>query len=129
MDIILNGTTLAYIGDGYYELRIRDYIISLGVTKGNDLHQMAVKFTSGKAQSRIIMNFLENDLLSEKEIDAYKKGRNVTGISRKNLSLQEYHQATGFESLIGYLYLNDKKRADELIELAIIYIKKEQIDG
>ncbi len=120
---LLNPQSLSYIGDSYYEHKIRMYLITLGITKSNDLHKMAVKFTSGKSQALIIRHFLINDILKEEELGVYKKGRNIGGSRKRNLRLTESHDATGFEALIGYLSLENEPRANELIKLSIDYIK------
>jgi len=119
----LNGLTLAYIGDAYYELKIRNYLINKKITSVNQLHQQAIKFTKGEAQAKIMTYFIEKDMLSEDEISLYKRGRNSSGPGRKNIDAKTYHHATGFEALIGSLYLEDLKRCDELIEKAITYIE------
>lgn len=125
----MNGLTLAYIGDAYYELKIRDYLLSKGLTNVNQLHKQAIKFTKGEAQSNIINHFIEEKLLSEDELTLYKRGRNQSGPGRKNIDAKVYHQATGFESLIGGLYLTDIKRCDELITKAMIYIEGGDFNG
>jgi ribonuclease-3 family protein len=125
----LNGLTLAYIGDAYYELKIRDYLLSKGLTNVNQLHKYAIKFTKGEAQANIISYFIEEELLSEEEMNLYKRGRNQSGPGRKNIDAKVYHQATGFESLIGGLYLHDLKRCDELIDKAMIYIEGGDTNG
>lgn len=118
---LLNGLALAYIGDSVYEIYIRKYILSLGLSKVNTLHKNVIKYTSGEAQATIIHNYLENNILTDDEINIFKRGRNShVNSSRKNLDLKNYLDATGFEALIGYLYLKDEiKRMEELIELAI----------
>ncbi len=129
MDVILNGLTLAYIGDAYYELSIRMHLIHNKLTNVNDLHKKAIKFTSGTAQASIIIKMMEENLVSENEIETFKRGRNASGPGRKNIDAKTYHYATGFETLIGELYLKDKNRADELIQLAILYIEKGDFNG
>jgi ribonuclease III family protein len=124
MDVTLNGLTLAYIGDSYYELKIRMYLIEQKMTNVNDLHKQAIRFTSGQAQAKIMTYFNEQNVLSETEIDLFKRGRNASGPGRKNMDAKTYHLATGFESLIGGLYLSNKERADHMIDLAIAYIMK-----
>jgi len=118
---LLNGLALAYIGDSVYEIYIRKYILSLGLSKVNTLHKNVIKYTSGEAQATIIHNYLENNILTDDEINIFKRGRNShVNSSRKNLDLKNYLDATGFEALIGYLYLKDEiTRMEELIELAI----------
>lgn len=123
-----SGLTLAYIGDAVYELKVREYLLSSGITKVNNLHQEAItKYTSAQAQSKII-NFLM-DKLSEEEIEYFKRGRNTGGTHHpKNSSLKEYRLATGFESLIGALYLEKNyERLDEIINLSIVFSNAEKV--
>ena len=129
MDVILNGLTLAYIGDAYYELSIRMYLIQNRLTNVNDLHKKAIKFTAGTAQASIMIKMMEENKVSENEIETFKRGRNASGPGRKNMDAKTYHYATGFEAFIGDLYLNNKNRADELIQLAILYIEKGDFNG
>ncbi|WP_162146977.1 Mini-ribonuclease 3 [Acholeplasma granularum] len=119
----MNGLVLAYLGDAYYELEIRRYLIESGITKLNELHKNKVKYASNESQASIINHFLETNILSEDEISAYKKGRNRTHNARKQMEMVTYQQATGFESLIGYLSLKDEPRCKYLIKLAIEFIK------
>ncbi len=123
---LLNGVALAYIGDSYYELSIRKYLLSLGLTKVNELHKKAIKYTSGSNQSEIILKMIETNYLSEDEILYYKKGRNASGPGRKNIDMQTYHNSTGFEAMIGYLYLENSQRADEVIEKAIELVNEKE---
>lgn len=117
----LNGSTLAYIGDSYYEHQIRLYLIDTGLTKVGELHKKATLFTSAHAQAKII-KYLQGQL-SETEITYYKRGRNISHPGRKNVSKDIYHESTGFESLIGYLSIINEARALELIKIAIAYIE------
>lgn len=116
-----NGLTLAYMGDAVYELHIRDYIVSKGYSKVNDLHKRVIKFTSGNAQAAIMHYLLEKELLTEEEQNIFKRGRNShVHTARKNMNLQDYLDATGFEALIGYLYLSgNMDRVNEIIKIAI----------
>ena len=121
---LMNGLSLAYIGDAYFEIMVRDYLLEKGLTKVNELHKEAIKFTSGEAQAKFIDSFLENNVLTENEIDVYKKGRNSATSHRKNLSGAEYQKATGFEAIIGFLYKSkDYERLNYLFELMIEYNK------
>ncbi len=118
------GLTLAYIGDAVYELKIREYLINEGITSVNSLHQNAINFTSAISQSRVIDHIF--DILTEEEVEYYKRGRNAT-ISHKpkSATLKDYIKATGFESLIGYLYLNKNiERLNEIIDISINFLKK-----
>lgn len=116
-----NGLSLAYVGDAVYELYIRKYALSIGLTKVNALHKKVTEFTSGEAQCRFIRKLLEDNVLTEEEIGIYKRGRNShVNSSRKNIDLATYLDATGFEALIGFLYLNGSiDRLEELIALII----------
>lgn len=123
---LLNGLTLAYIGDAIYEVYIRNYVISLGYTKVNTIHKMVIKYTSGNAQASFIHYFLDNKILNEEEISIFKRGRNShIKSNRKNINIQDYLDSTGFEALFGYLYLsNNIKRLEELINIIIEYRKE-----
>ncbi|MDY0210466.1 MAG: ribonuclease III domain-containing protein [Acholeplasma sp.] len=122
---LLNGVALAYIGDVYYELNIRKYLLGLGITKVNNLHKKAISYTSGIAQSTIIMTLINENQLSETELNYFKKGRNASGPGRKNIDMEDYQRSTGFEALIGYLYLTNIQRADQVIEMAISIVNRE----
>lgn len=125
----MNGLTLAYLGDAYYELSIRTYLISKNLTNVNDLHKKAIKYTSGQAQANIMNALIEKEMITEEELDHFKRGRNVSGPGRRNIDAKTYHAATGFEAMIGYLYLQNKNRADELIKLSIRWIEKGDFNG
>ena len=117
----LNGLTLAYMGDAVYEIYIRSYVISLGYSKVNDLHKRVIKFTSGNAQASLMHYLLEIEFLTEEEINIFKRGRNShVHTVRKNMNIQDYLDATGFEALIGYLYLQENiERKKEIVDLAV----------
>lgn len=122
--ILESGLSLAYIGDAVYELEIRKYLLSLGITKVKELHNEAIKFTSAHAQALIMSHLM--DKLSEEEIEYYKRGRNSGGTHKpKNFSLKEYREATGFESLIGAIFLEkNEERLREIIDLSISFAKE-----
>ena len=97
---------LAYLGDTVYESYIREYLITQNVNKKvNDLHKTAIKYVKAKAQATIIHELEEQ--LTEEEHRVYKRGRNQKShTSAKNADIIDYKHATGFEALIGYLYLD-----------------------
>ena len=107
---------LAYLGDGVYELYIRSMIVSKTNMPVNKLHKEATKYVKAKAQSEILEKIY--DRLTEEEITIYKRGRNAHSYtSAKNADIVDYRRATGFEALIGYLYIQGKKdRIDELLK-------------
>jgi ribonuclease-3 family protein len=124
--ILYNGETLAYVGDAIYELRIREYILSTGYQDVNKLHKYAVKFTSGENQAKIIDYLIKENLITEEEISYFKRGRN-SGHSknRRSISVISYKKATGFEAMIGYLYLENKKeRLDEILDIVIKIVEE-----
>lgn len=124
---LLNGLALAYIGDGVYELAIREHLIQQGQTRPNQLHHYTTRYVSAKAQARIMDYFVTKKLLTENEHIFYKRGRNSKINTRaKNTDIQTYLQATGFESLVGYLYLTKQEtRLKEIIQLCIQFIEEE----
>ena len=113
----INIISLAYLGDAVYEVYIREYLIKKGIAKVEELQKEAVKYVSAKSQNKILNYLLNNNFLSSKEIDIVKRGRYYNRLSHpKNTDIITYKMATGFESLIGYLYLDDKKkRIDEIM--------------
>ena len=121
---MLNGADLAYIGDAYYELQIRLHLLGKGITNPNKLHKEAVKYVSASAHAKIY-NIIKEEL-SEEEIGIFKRGRNYNyKHSRKNLKLDEYLISSGFEALIGYLFLNNNQnRLDEILKKSIEIIEE-----
>ena len=104
--VTMSPLVLAYLGDTVYESYIREYLIRGNCNKKvNDLHKAAIKYSNAKAQASIIHNMMEE--FSEEEIRIYKRGRNQKShTSPKNADIIDYKHATGFEALIGYLYLD-----------------------
>ena len=102
---MFNPGLLAYMGDAVYEVFVRSFLISRGYCKSGKLHKKAIKFVQAEAQSKLLEGIYEN--LTEEEVDVFKRGRNAKTTSMpKNAQIADYKQATGFEALIGYLYLN-----------------------
>ncbi len=100
--------TLAYIGDAIYDLLVRSFVVCKGNTSNNKLHKKTTRYVSAKAQAEIIKAIKED--LTEEEVGIYKRGKNAKPSSTaKNASLTEYLKATGFEALLGYLYLTGQK--------------------
>ena len=110
---------LAYIGDAVYDVYIRSYVLGKGNTGVNKLHKTSTGYVSAKAQSYIIHNLA--DSLTEEETAVYKRGRNAhSNTSAKNADVVDYRHATGFEALLGYLYITgNQQRLSEIIEMAI----------
>lgn len=112
-----NGMSLAYIGDAVYEVYVRKHALTKGLTKVNDLHKFVIEFTSSEAQANSVYKLLNDNVLTDDEILIYKRGRNSHVHSvRKNVDIKTYLDATGFEAIIGYLYLiGNIKRLEDLI--------------
>ena len=112
----INVITLAYLGDAVYEVYIRDHLIKKGIAKVEALQKEAVKYVSAKSQDKILKYLTNNNLLVENELDIVKRGRNYNRANHpKNTDIITYKNSTGFETLIGYLYLEDKDRLNEII--------------
>ena len=111
--------TLAFIGDCIFDLVVRTIVVENGNAPVNKLHNRAAHYV--KAPSQMIMLNLIKDEFTEEEMAVYKRGRNAKSYtSAKNASIGEYRVATGFEALIGYLYLNQQfERALYLLHLGI----------
>lgn len=119
----LNGIALAYMGDGAYEIFIREHLIAQGLTKPSRLQHVATNYVSAKAQAGLIALMEEQKILSETEWDYFKRGRNAKSYTHaKNTDVVTYRVSTGFEALMGYLYLSEQ--ADRLKELANWCIKQ-----
>lgn len=123
---LLNGLALAYIGDAVYELEIRRYLLERGETKPQHLHRLATRYVSARGQAKIIKYFQEENIITDEELSYFKRGRNSKiNTKAKNTDIHRYLQATGFEALMGYLYLTkQKERLSELINESIQYINK-----
>lgn len=122
MDLnLVNIITLAYIGDAVYEVYIREYLIKKGIAKVDELQREAVKYVSAKSQCKILERLIDNDILNENELDIVKRGRNYKRTSHpKNTDIITYKMSSGFEALIGYLYLNNEKdRLDRIINYVL----------
>lgn len=99
--------TLAYVGDAIYDVIIRTVIVQKGNRPTNSLHKTAIKFVNAAAQSGMIQSLTED--LTETELSVYRRGRNAKfNTKAKNATISEYRNATGFEALIGYLYLTEQ---------------------
>ncbi len=116
--------TLAYIGDSIYDLIIKSLVINQGNKQVNKLHKETSSFVQASAQSLMMRAMQEH--LTEEEHAVYKRGRNAKSVSpAKNQSITDYRRATGFEALLGYLYLKkDWKRLLDLVKIGLDSIQK-----
>ncbi|MBO5143470.1 MAG: Mini-ribonuclease 3 [Clostridia bacterium] len=107
----------AYMGDAVYEKYIREYVIRQGLCKNGLLHKKSIKYVSANGQVKILKRIEEK--LTEEELDIVRRGRNSNPHSHaKNADIVDYKYATGFEALVGYLYLTEQKeRLEEILKM------------
>lgn len=113
--------TLAFVGDGVYDLLVRSYLVRQANRPVGELNRRKVALVNCKSQARFARLIM--DSLSEKELAVYKRGRNAAPkCTPKNGSVADYHSATGLEALFGYLYLNgERDRIEELFEMILSF--------
>ena len=114
----INALALAYLGDSVYEIYIRKYLINKGISKVKDLQNEAIKYVSAKGQAKYLKELIEKEFLTLKEINIVNRGRNHKGTRHpKGCDIITYKYATGLETLIGHLYLENKfDRIDEIMK-------------
>ena len=111
--------TLAYIGDAVFDVIIRSILVNKGNTAVNNLHKRASSVVKAGTQAAFVKAIM--DALTEEEADYYRRGRNSKPHTKaKNATTMDYLDATGFEAVMGFLYLTDNMdRACELVNLGI----------
>lgn len=113
--------TLAYIGDGIFDVVIRSIVVGRGNTPVNQLHHKTSHIV--KAHSQAMMAEVLLDEMTDAEKDIYRRGRNAKSHTMaKNATVMDYRSATGFEALMGYLYLTDEM--DRILELISIALER-----
>ena len=114
----LNPVVLAFVGDAVYSLYVRERLVFTGGGKAGDFQRTASKVVSARGQSEFLDKLLP--LFSEEENEIYRRGRNAKKATKsKNASAAEYNRSTGFEAVLGYLYVTgEKARIDELLSHA-----------
>ena len=122
----LNPLALAYMGDAVLEQRIREHLLRSGRVKPNTLHKEATKYVSAKAQSNIVHQMMDETFLTEDELAVFRRGRNAkSGSIPKNTDVRTYRNSSGFEAVLGYLYLQHQyDRANDIITRAIEIIEQ-----
>lgn len=119
--------TLAYIGDSIYDLIIKSLVINQGNRQVNKLHKETSRYVQASTQS-LMMRAMQEEL-TEEEHAVYKRGRNAKSVSpAKNQSITDYRRATGFEALLGYLYLKKEwKRMLDLVKIGLDSLKEKEV--
>lgn len=122
----LNALALAYMGDAVLEQKVREHLLLAGRVKPNTLHREATKYVSAKAQSMIMHRFIDEHYLTEEEMAVFKRGRNAkSGTVPKNTDVQTYRNSSGFEAVLGSLYLSQQlDRVYEIIDYAIAIVEE-----
>lgn len=120
--------TLAYIGDAIFDVVIRSILVNKGNTAVNKLHQRTSSIVKAPTQAKMAAVLMED--FTEEEEDWYRRGRNSKPHTKaKNATTMDYLEATGFEAVMGYLYLTgDMNRICELISLAIERLSLDILD-
>ncbi len=124
---LINPLALAYLGDGVFEVYVREYLlVEKEITKPDLLQKEAIQFVSAKAQAEFMKESINNQWISDEEIRIYKRGRNAKNTRvMKNTSVITHNQSSGFEALIGHLYLmHDDERILEIFELYKDFVMK-----
>ena len=117
--------TLAYIGDGIYEIVIRTIIVDEANRQVNKIHKAASGLVKAGTQAKMIHLIMDD--LTEEEIQIFKRGRNAKAVTRaKNASMSEYRRATGFEALMGWLYLSGQ--SDRMMDLIMLALKRFEME-
>ena len=120
----LSPLTLAFVGDSVYDLLVRQHLVSLANRPVKELNKMKVTLVNCRSQAQAMSASM--DVLSEEELDIFKRGRNVkVNSASKHSSLADYHCATGLEALFGYLYLSGK--TDRIKELFMMILQKNEV--
>lgn len=117
--------TLAYIGDAIFDVVIRSILVNKGNTAVNKLHQRTSSVVKAPTQAKMAAAIMED--FTEEEADWYRRGRNSKPHTKaKNATTMDYLEATGFEAVIGYLYLTGDM--DRICELVNHGIEKLELD-
>ncbi|MGM9876107.1 MAG: Mini-ribonuclease 3 [Bacilli bacterium] len=115
---LINIQVLALLGDAVYSLYIREELIKQGINNIEKLQKKQVEYVSAKGETKILKYLIDNNILTEEELDIVKRGRNYKNNSHpKNTDIITYKLSTGFESLLGDLYISNKNRLEEILNL------------
>ena len=119
----INTNTLAYLGDAVFEVMVREKIVRERPGDANRSHHTAVRYVSSSGQAKAAKAMIAEGFLTDDELAVYKRARNHRSFSRpQHADPKEYKIATGFEALLGFLYLSDERQrlreiADEAVRI------------
>lgn len=120
---------LAYIGDAVYELMVRTRVVAGRMKKIRDLHRETVEVVRSESQARVLRDIYPE--LDEREQDIVRRGRNAKSApGNRNNDLFDYKMSTGFEALLGFLYLNgEDERLETLVSRALEIVLEDEATG
>lgn len=114
----INIQVLALLGDAVYSLYIREKLIKEGINDSNKLQKLIIEYVSAKGEVKALNYLIENNYLTKEEQEIIKRGRNYKNNNHpKNTDIITYKLSTGFEALLGDLYINNKDRLEEILNL------------
>lgn len=114
----INIQVLAILGDAVYSLYIREKLIKQGINDISKLQKLIIEYVSAKGEVKALNYLIDNNYLTEEEKDIVKRGRNYKNNNHpKNTDIITYKLSTGFEALLGDLYINNKERLEEILNL------------
>lgn len=117
----INIQVLALLGDAVYSLFIREKLIKEGINDSNKLQKLIIEYVSAKGEVKALNYLIENNYLTEEEQEIIKRGRNYKNNNHpKNTDIITYKLSTGFEALLGDLYINNKERLEEILNLIAV---------
>lgn len=113
-----NSLVLAYLGDSIYEFYIRKYLVDKGIMKVKELQSESIKYVSAKSQALFLKEMIDKNFFTDEELQIITTARNHKNNHKpKNCDIITYKHATGFEALIGYLYLcKNMNRIEQIVE-------------
>ena len=118
---------LAYVGDAYFHLYVRMRLLSYEQTQVQALHAFSAQIVSALWQARAYRGI--SDMLTEEEQTIYRRARNTKSHAPRSASVADYHASTGFEALLGSLYIRaEHERLEEITEAAFQIIAKEMMN-
>ena len=109
----LSGSSLSFLGDAVFTLRVREYYLEQGYHVPRKLQTLCNRYNSARGQTKVFERLKKEDFFTEEELSVYKRGRNAISHIPKNGDRVSYETASGLEAVCGYLYLSDKERLEE----------------
>jgi ribonuclease-3 family protein len=116
---------LAFLGDAVFEIFLRELAVAQGFSQSKDLH--AYTTARAKATAQVVLMHALNEQLTDEESEIIRQGRNVTVSAARRAEQAAHRQATGFEALLGALYLTDRERLNQIFEWAKPILDKNEI--